>query len=111
MNMFVCMQCDSYLELSSRDKFVAYIVASDERIRLQCEVIFGGGNQRLSHSSDKHVRLLFGSWLRNSPKEEQKLVEKVSEKTSHQVKAGTEKGQKHGRDGKLKNTTLLLRIG
>ena len=31
-------QCDSYLEVSSRD----YLVASDERDRLQCEIMFRG---------------------------------------------------------------------
>ena len=39
----VHLQCDSYLEVSSRD----YLVASNERIRLQCEIIFRGGKQRL----------------------------------------------------------------
>ena len=34
----VCLQCDSYLEVSNKD----YLVASDERVRLQCEIIFGG---------------------------------------------------------------------
>ena len=29
---------DSYLEVSSRDR----LVASDERVRLQCELMFGG---------------------------------------------------------------------
>ena len=34
----VRLQCDSYLEVSSKD----CLVASDERVRLQCEIIFGG---------------------------------------------------------------------
>ena len=35
----VRLQCDSYLEESSRDN----LVISDERVHLQCEIIFGGG--------------------------------------------------------------------
>ena len=35
-NKPVRRECDSYLEVSSRD------VASDERVRLQCELMFGG---------------------------------------------------------------------
>ena len=37
-------QYDLYLEVKSRD----YLVASDERIRLQYEIMFGGEEQRLS---------------------------------------------------------------
>ena len=37
-NKHVRRQFDSYLEVSSR----AYLVASDERVRLQCEIMFGG---------------------------------------------------------------------
>ena len=37
-NKHVCLQCDSCLEVSSRD----YLIASDERVRLQCEIIFRG---------------------------------------------------------------------
>ena len=37
INMFVCSVIRN-LEVNSKD----YLVASDERIRLQCEIIFGG---------------------------------------------------------------------
>ena len=36
-NKHVRLQCDSYLEVSSRD----YLVADNERIHVQCEIIFG----------------------------------------------------------------------
>ena len=45
-NKPVHQQCDSYLEVTSR----YYLIASDERIRLQCEVMFRGKWQRLSRS-------------------------------------------------------------
>ena len=58
--MVVCMQCDLYLEVSSKD----YLIASDN-----------------------HVRLLFGSWL-ETPQSKQNLGEKFSGKTSFQFRAG-----------------------
>ena len=33
------LQCDLCLEVSSRD----YLITSNEHVRLQCEIIFGGG--------------------------------------------------------------------
>ena len=32
------LECDLYLEVSSRN----YLVAGDERVHLQCEIVFGG---------------------------------------------------------------------
>ena len=34
----VCRQCDPYVEVNSRE----YRVSSDERVRQQCELMFGG---------------------------------------------------------------------
>ena len=72
--MFICVQCDLYLEVSSRD----YLV-----------------------TSNTHIRLLFGSWFRNLPPKEQKLMgERFLKRNSFQVRAGPVKGQKQGRDEK-----------
>ena len=60
MNVFIC-SVKSYSEVSSRD----YLIASNKR-----------------------VRLLFGSWFRNSPKKNRNKRKKVSGKTSFQVRAG-----------------------
>ena len=53
------MQCDSYLQVSSEYLEVSseylevsgrdYLVTIDESVHLQCEIIFRGGQQRLSH--------------------------------------------------------------
>ena len=83
MNAFVC-SVKSYSEVGRRN----YLVASDKR-----------------------VRLLFGNWFRNPPKEH-KLGGKLSEKTSFQVRAGPVKRTetKHGLET-LKNSTLLQNDG
>ena len=41
----VRLQCDSYLEVSSRDYVIPYLVACNERVHLQCEIIFFGGGK------------------------------------------------------------------
>ena len=53
------VQCDLYLQVSSEYLEVSseylevssrrYLVASNESVQMQCEIIFGGGQQRLSH--------------------------------------------------------------
>ena len=57
------LQCDLYLEVSSRE----YLVTSDERVRLQCESYSEVGSRNNLIVSDIHIRILFGSWFRNYP--------------------------------------------
>ena len=49
--------------MSNRD----YLVASDERISLQCESYLEVDSRDYLIASDKHI-LFFGSWFRNLPK-------------------------------------------
>ena len=62
----VRLQCDLYLEVSSR----GYFVIKDECVRIQCEIIFGGGDmhihvaETISSLAIKRVHLLFRSWFR-----------------------------------------------
>ena len=85
-NKRVRLQCD-----------IVFLVASDERIDLLCDIVFEEVNSRdYLIASDKHVHVkrdiidmkrvtcIFESWFRN-PDKEQKLVEKVSKRTSFQA--------------------------
>ena len=75
INMFVCsvMSC---LEVSSR----GCLVASDEHVRLQCDIEFRGETSCILKVS-----------LENPPKKEQKLGGKVSEQNFISSRDGAEK--------------------
>ena len=81
----VCLQCGSYLEVSSRD----CLLVRDERVWLQCEIIFRDGYiaETISSLAIKRVDLLFGSWLTN-PLKRTKTKGRKFLKSSFQVRAG-----------------------
>ena len=65
----VCLWCDSYLEVSSKN----YLVPTDECVCLQYKSYLEVDSRDYLVASDKHIHLLFESWSRNPPQKEQEL--------------------------------------
>ena len=62
-------------------------VASDKHVRLQCDSNLEVSSRDNLVTSDKRIRLLFGSWFRN-PQKGTKTRGKFLKKISFQVRAG-----------------------